>query len=72
MVIEDSQRVIILCDLCKTWNLSETASCFDVSLRVNHGRPLAVCSTGLISGASKQSVKCGYSNSSQLAKLLLN
>ena len=42
------------CDLCETWNLSETASCFDVSLRVRLGRPLAVCSV-LISGAFKQS-----------------
>ena len=55
------------CDLCKTWNVSETASCFDVSLRVRLGCPLGVCSTVLISGALKKSVKCGYSNSSQLA-----
>ena len=47
------------CDLCETWNLSETASWFDdVSLRVRLGQlALAVYSrpTVLISGAFKQS-----------------
>ena len=43
------------CDLCETWNVSETASWFDVvSLRVRLGHP-GTGSTVLISGTLKQS-----------------
>ena len=53
-IVKTASGSAYFCDLCETWNLSETASCFDVSLRVRLGRPLAVCSV-LISGAFKQS-----------------
>ena len=33
-IVKTASGSAYFCDLCETWNLSETASCFDVSPRV--------------------------------------